>query len=111
MRAWWAYWLTLLLGSLAWVGVVIVVGREGLRTALGQPVWATILVAPIFFAGLNLVVFRNSHEVVCRLEVERHPSLSHLVGRGYSARTFALTGLVVLALGVALVIGLIGGSG
>ena len=110
MRAWWAYWLTLIFGSLAWVGVVIAVGREGLKTALGQPLWATILIAPIFLAGLNLVVFRSRHEVVCRLEVERHPWLSHLVGRGYSARTFALTGLAVLALGVALVIGVIGGS-
>ena len=42
-------------------------------------------------------------KVACRLEVERHPWLSPLVGRGYSARTFALTGLAVLACGVALV--------
>jgi hypothetical protein len=110
VRAWWAYWLTLICGCLTWVGVAIATSREGLKTALGHPLWATILIAPIFLAGLNLVVFRNSHEVVCRLEVERHPWLSHLVGRGYSARTFALTGLVVLAFGVALVIGVIGGS-
>jgi hypothetical protein len=70
VRAWWAYRLTLIFGSLAWVGVVIAVGREGLETALGQPLWATILIAPIFLAGLNGVDFRSSHEVVCRLEVE-----------------------------------------
>lgn len=59
MRAWWAYWLALAFGSLAWVGVVMGAGREGLKTALGQPIWATILIAPIFLAGLNLVVFRG----------------------------------------------------
>ena len=73
-------------------------------TALGQPITATILLAPIFLAGLNLVAFRQTHEVVCRMEVGRHRWLSVLVGRGYSARTFAGTGLVLLALGVVLVV-------
>ena len=38
------------------------------------------------------------------MEAERHRWLSVLVGRGYSARTFALTGIVLLVLGVALVV-------
>ncbi len=110
MTAWWSYWLTLVVGALLWIGVAVVAGREGIRTALGQPIWATILLAPIFLAGLNLVAFRRTHEVVCRLEVERHPWLSRLVGRGYSARTFALTGFVLLAAGVALIIWVANGA-
>ena len=37
------------------------------------------------------------------MEAERHRWLSVMVGRGYSARTFAFTGVVLLVLGVALV--------
>jgi hypothetical protein len=110
VKAWWAYWLTLAVGAVVWIGVVVAAGREGLKTALDQPLWATILLAPIFLAGLNLVVFRRTHEAVCRLEVERHPWLSRLVGRGYSAGTFALTGLVLLGLGVVLAVDIVGGS-
>ena len=109
MRAWWVYWITLLVGGAAWIAAAIALGRDGLRSALTQPAWATLLIAPIFLAGLNLIAFRASHEVVCRLEIERHPWLSHLVGRGYSARVFGLTGIVVLALGVIVVINLAGG--
>jgi hypothetical protein len=103
LKAWWAYWLTLAIGAALWIGVAVVGGREGIRTAVGHPIWAAILLAPIFVAGFNLVAFRRTHEVVCRLEAERHRWLSVLVGRGYSARTFALTGLMLLALGVVLV--------
>ena len=103
MKAWWAYWLTLAVGAVIWIGVAVFGGREGIRTALGQPIWAVILLAPIFLAGLNLVAFRDTHEVVCRMEAERHRWLSVMVGRGYSARTFALTGMALLVLGVALV--------
>ena len=104
MKAWWAYWLTLVLGAVLWIGVAVSGSREGINAALNQPVLATILIAPIFLAGLNLVAFRRTHEVVCRLEIERHPWLSRLVGRGYSARSFALTGIVLLAFGVVLVV-------
>jgi hypothetical protein len=38
------------------------------------------------------------------MEAERHRWLSVLVGRGYSARTFALTGIALLVLGLALVV-------
>ena len=104
MKAWWAYWLTLAVGAALWIGVAVIAGREGIRTAQSQPIWAAILLAPLFLAGLNLVAFRRTHEVVCRREAERHRSLAVLVGRGYSARTFALTGLVLLALGGVLVV-------
>lgn len=110
MRAWWSYWLTLAVGAALWIGIVLVEGREGITTALSQPIWATILLAPIFLAGINLVVFRRTHEVICRMEAERHRSLSILVGRGYSARTFALTGLVLLGLGVAMVVWVVTGD-
>ena len=104
MKAWWAYWLTLAIGAALWIGALVVGGRGGIRTALGQPLWAVVLLAPIFIAGLNLVAFRQTHEVVCRMEAERHSWLAAMVGGGYSARTFALTGIVLLILGVALVV-------
>jgi hypothetical protein len=37
------------------------------------------------------------------MEAERHGWLSMMVGRGYSARAFALTGIVLSVVGVALV--------
>ena len=104
MKAWWAYGLTLAVGAVLWIGVAVIAGRHGIMTALGQPIWAAILLAPIFLAGLNLVAFRRTHEVVCRMEADRHRSLSLLVGRGYSAQTFVMTGLVLLGLGVVLVV-------
>ena len=72
MKAWWAYWLTLAIGAALWIGALVVGGRDGIKTALGQPLWAVVLLAPIFIAGLNLVAFRQTHEVVCRMEAERH---------------------------------------
>jgi hypothetical protein len=104
VKAWWAYWVTVAAGAALWIGLAIVGGREGIRAALGQPIGAVILLAPIFLAGLNLVVFRETHEVVCRMEAERHRWLSVMVGEGYSARTFALTGLVLLVVGFGLVL-------
>ena len=108
MKAWWSYRLALVVGAV-WIGVAVVAGREGIRTALGQPISAAILLAPIFLAGLNLVAFRRTHEVVCRMETERHRWLSLLVGRGYSAGTFAVTGLILLALCVILVVWVVNG--
>jgi len=111
MRAWWTYWLTLAIGAALWIGVAIASGRDGLRAALGQPIWALILIAPIVLAGLNLVVYRRTHEVICRLEAEHHHWLALLVGRGYSARTFALTGAALLALSGFLMVWVINGLG
>jgi hypothetical protein len=53
VKAWWSYWLTLVVGVVLWIGIAVVAGREGIRTALGQPISAAILLAPIFLAGLN----------------------------------------------------------
>ena len=100
MKAWRADWLTVAVAAALWIGALVVGGRDGIRTALGQPVWAVILLAPIFIAGFNLVAFRQTHEVVSRMEAERHRWLAAMVGRGYSARTFALTGIVLFVLGV-----------
>ena len=97
MRAWWAYWISIGIAAALWTGVAVVGRDGGLRAVLDDPLWLTILLAPFVVAGVNLIVFRDSHEEVCRLEVERHPWLRSLVGSGYSARTFALTGLAVLA--------------
>jgi len=82
MKAWWAYWLTLAFGAVLWIGLAVVAGREGIESALGQPIWATILIAPIFLAGLNLVAFRRTHEVVCRLCVHRLPRGGSVRGLG-----------------------------
>jgi hypothetical protein len=38
------------------------------------------------------------------MEAERHAWLAAMVGRCYSAQTFALTGVVLLVLGVALLV-------
>lgn len=67
MKAWRTYWLTLAVGAVLWIGIALVAGRDGVRTAPGQPITAAILLAPIFLAGLNLIAFRQTHEVVCRI--------------------------------------------
>lgn len=96
MRAWWVYWISIALTAVLWIGLPLIVGRDGLRTALAQPIWLAILLLPLLAAGLNLVFFRETHEEICALEVERHPWLRTIVGRGYSARTFAATGVALL---------------
>ena len=97
MRAWWAYWVTIGIAAASWIVVPLAAGREGFRTILGQPLWLSILLAPLVAAGINLIVFRASHEEVCRYESERHGWLRAIVGRGYSSRMFGLTGLALLA--------------
>src|SRR3954452_11895770 len=98
MRAWWVYWLTIAIATVLWIGAPVVTGRDGFRSFLTQPLGLAILLAPLVAAGINLIVFRTSHEEVCRYEVARHPGLRHLVGGGYSARTFAWTGVILLGL-------------
>jgi hypothetical protein len=108
VRAWWIYWLTVAMAAVLWIGVPLIAGRDGLLSLLEQPVGLAILVLPLVAAGVNLIVYRASHEEICRLEVERHPSLRHLVGRGYSARTFAWTGGALLVLAGVIVAAAIG---
>ena len=104
------YWLTIAVGAVLWIGVAVISGRDGLLSLLKQPLGLAILLLPIVVAGVNLIAYRASHEEVCRLEVERHPALRFLVGGGYSARTFALTGGALLVLAGVIVAG-VAGSG
>ncbi|MFL5713027.1 MAG: hypothetical protein ACJ769_00055 [Chloroflexota bacterium] len=104
MRAWWTYWATLVAGVVIWTAALVVGGRQGLRSMLANPGGLLVLVAPIVIAGLNLVLYRESHEEVCRIEVQRHRSLQLLAGSGYAARTFALTGVGLLALAGVIVV-------
>jgi hypothetical protein len=110
VRAWWSYWLTVAVGAILWIGVAIAAGRGGLRASLQQPLWLIILLAPLVVAGINLVVFRRSHEEICRIEVDRHHWLRYLVGDGYSATTFALTGLALLSIVGVVIIARVGGA-
>ena len=111
MRAWWAYWATLGVGAAIWVGAAVVGGRDGLRSLLADPAGLAILVLPIVAAGLNLVLYRRSHEEVCRLEVQRHRSFRLIAGNGYSARAFGLTGVALILLAVAIVASQLSRSG
>jgi hypothetical protein len=110
MRAWWAYWLTIGVAAVLWIGLPLVAGEDGFRSLLDQPIWLAILVLPLALAGLNLIVYRDSHEEICRLELERHPWLRFVLGRGYSARTFALTGMALLLLFGIILVGSLGGA-
>ena len=105
MRAWWVYWATLVVGAAIWIGALVVGGRDGLRSMLANPVGLAILVLPIAAAGVNLVLYRRSHEEVCRLEVERHRSFRLVAGNGYSATAFAVTGVALLLLAGGIVLG------
>ena len=110
MRAWWSYWLTVVVGAVLWIGVAIADRGGGLRAPLQQPLWLILLLTPLVAAGVNLVLFRRSHEAICSIEVNRHPWLRYLVGDGYSAGSFALTGLALLSLAAVVVIATVGGA-
>lgn len=98
VRAWWVYWVSIAVAAALWIGIGLVGGRDGLRSALGQPLGLAILVVPLIVAGVDLVLYRKTHEEVCRLEAERHGWLRAMVGRGYSATTFLWTGVALLGL-------------
>ncbi|HEV8698826.1 MAG TPA: hypothetical protein VGQ89_14110 [Candidatus Limnocylindrales bacterium] len=110
MRAWWSYWLTFGLAAVLWIGAAIAAPAGGMRAILAQPLWMILLLAPLVVAGLILIVFRESHETICRLEVARHPWLRYLVGGGYSALTFAITGFALLVLVALVIAGRLGGA-
>lgn len=110
MRAWWIYWLSIAVAAAIWIGLGLVGGREGLRSALGQPLGLAILVAPLIVAGVDLILYRETHEEVCRMEAERHGWLRAMVGRGYSATTFLWTGVALLGLVALIVAAAVGGT-
>ena len=39
-------------------------GRD-IGAVLVNPVWRLVLIAPLIVAGLNLIVFRETHDTVC----------------------------------------------
>jgi hypothetical protein len=104
MRAWYVYWISIAIAAVLWIGVPLLAGRDGLATLLAQPVWLAVMLVPLVVAGANLILFQDSHETVCRLEAQRHRWLRAMVGDGYSARTFALTGLALLMLAVLILV-------
>lgn len=110
MRAWWAYWLTLIAGAVLWTAAAVVAPHGAFGSILREPVWLVLLLAPLLAAGVNLIAFRRSHEEVCQIEVAQHKWLRFLVGPGYSSGTFALTGSVLLGLVAAILIGLVTGA-
>ena len=110
MRAWRVYWISIAVAAVLWIGVPVIAGSGGVRDLLAQPVWLAILLLPLVVAGVDLVLYRDSHEEVCRLEAQRHGWLRALVGRGYSARTFLWTGVALLGLVGLILIAVVSGS-
>jgi hypothetical protein len=96
MRAWWVYWISIVIAAAAWIATPLILGRNGFRELMARPAWLVALVGPLVVAGVDLVAYRASHEEVCRLEAQRHSWIRRLVGDGYSARTFAWTGIALL---------------
>lgn len=92
---WNVYWLAL--GAfLVVLAAQAVAGGRGLG-------WAIAVALPLIVAALDLILFNRSHERVCATETRRHRWLHVLTMGGYDARTFALTGIALLLLAVALV--------
>lgn len=103
MRAWWAYWGSITFAAVVWLAALLLLGRSGLRSVLGSPLGLTVFVAPLVIAGLDLILYRATHEEICRLEARRHRWLRALVGQGYSAAAFLWTGVGILVVAVVIV--------
>ena len=103
MRAWWLFWISIVVAAILWIGVPLALGGPRFRELMSEPVGLVMLVLPLVVAGVDLILFRTTHEEVCRLEAQRHRSPRAVVGDGYSARTFLWTGIVVLATAVVVV--------
>jgi hypothetical protein len=97
MAAWRVYWLSIGIGVLVWVGALVLASGGGIRNLLADPIVALLLLAPFVVAGIDLIVFRKSHEEVCAIEARRYAWLRAMVGNGYSATAFAITGVALLA--------------
>ena len=91
-KAWNVYWTALAVFVLVFVAFALLRG-----TGLA---WGVALATPLVVAGLDLVLFRESHERICAVEVARHRWLGTLTMGGYDRRAFAATGLVLLAFAV-----------
>jgi hypothetical protein len=102
--AWRAYWWTIV----GWVGVLVLylAFRQRAENTL---LWGIVLSLPLFLAGLNLVLFSESHEQACAREVARHRWLRVVTMGGYSRRTFLVTGLIAVAMSIFLGVSFIGG--
>jgi hypothetical protein len=98
MRAWWVCWISIAIAAVAWIAAPLILGRGEVRSFVWAPVGLLFLVVPLIVAGIDLIAYRRSHEEICRLEAQRHGWLRRLVGDGYSARTFAWTGVALVAL-------------
>lgn len=101
MRAWWTFWATALLGAVLWIAVPLVAGRTRFRAILDDPIGLAILLLPLVAGGVNLILNRQTHETVCRIEAQRHRSFRAIARDGYSARAFGITGVALLAVAVA----------
>ena len=102
-RAWWIYWLALAVWALVALGVAV----TRVRLGPAEPQWVFGLSAPLLIAGLDLILYRTSHERICAIEAREHAWLRVLVAKGYSARTFLITGVALAAAGVLLGAGLL----
>ena len=103
VRAWWAYWVSITFAAVLWLGALLLLGRSSLRSILGNPMGLTVFVAPLVVAGVDLILFRATHEEICRLEARRHRWLRSLVGQGYSAAAFLWSGVAVLVVAIVIV--------
>ncbi|MDQ2914890.1 MAG: hypothetical protein M3T56_16810 [Chloroflexota bacterium] len=102
--AWRAYWWTIA----GWLTALVlyVVLRQTVENKL---LWGLLLSLPLFLAGINLVLFSESHEQICAIEVARRGWLRLITMGGYSRRTFLITGLIAVAMSLLLGVSLVGG--
>jgi hypothetical protein len=102
--AWRAYWWTIAVWLLALV--IYVALRRSVESTL---LWGLVLSLPLFLAGINLVLFGESHEQICAREVARHRWLRVVTMGGYSRRTFLITGLIAVAMSILIAVLFVGG--
>jgi len=79
------------------------------QTVESRLLWGLVLSLPLFLAGINLVLFSESHEQICASEVARHRWLRVVTMGGYSRRTFLITGLIAVAASILIGVSLVGG--
>jgi hypothetical protein len=92
--AWNLYWATF---------AVLVIALAGFFAARGTGIlWGLAVAAPLFAAGLNLVLRSAAHSRVCAIEVERHAWLRTLTMGGYRQRTFFTRGVLEIVAAIAL---------